>query len=265
MNINHDNIEAYIIDYIDGELDDATSTAVLDFIQLHPTYQTMLDEYKQTIMCEEPLPAHITFDKSTLYKSEENDHIVAFKPKYQWKNAVAAILVLGIMVPFLWPKSVTNDIETNDTISTISTTTQHEPVHTTPSQTAAITTHTNVTIAAPKMIALATHDTESKNNTKKALDTRIDEDDISYIANQALATIDIDLKAKELMAPVASIPEPIQVNNQNKLSEYFNVNLPIDDMKAEGVALIEKINKAKELINNTTIIAKIGNKQFKIK
>lgn len=262
MNINHDNIETYIIDYIDGELDDETSAAVIAFINLHPTYQSMLDDYQQTIMCEEPLPAHITFDKSSLYKTEAAENTITFKPKYQWKSAVAAALLLGIMIPFLWPKSEFTDVNQHTTAHHTPNITTDEPAHTTPPSNVAVATQLNTT----KPIEKTTEHIADKafQPTNKAIPATL-LDEIEYIASLPIASNDIDLKIQALNAPEAILPEAINAAQENKLATYFDLNLPIDDIKQEGIALVEKIHKAKEIINNTTFIAKIGNREFKIK
>lgn len=267
MKINHDNIEAYIIDYIDGELDNETNNAVIDFIKLHPTYQAMLEDYKHTIMSIEPLPDNITFDKSSLYK-EETTTIVAIRPKRQWQTTIAAALIIGLMLPFLWPK---HEVDTpNNSIGTIVNATNESKADkenvTLPSS--------STTIEAPVSSPKAQNPIQQTMviaATKKSVESKIQEqvsnnvlEDINYLENQSIATTVTAFKTS-IHAPTAKVLEMSSVTNTNNINDYFDINIPFEDLREEGIALIEKINKVKEVINNTTIIAKIGNKEIKLK
>lgn len=267
MNINHDNIETYIIDYIDGELDEVTSEAVIKFINENPSYQAMLDDYKHTIMTLEPLPEQALFDKSILYK-EEKPTVLVMRPKRQWQTAIAAALIIGLMIPILWPEHKVDN--SNASIATAENTNNNilvEPKEHTP-------TPPNVSVGSPvnqhipnatlQQVSVSIAANEPEKSKVNELPTRIVIDDISYIENQAIATINTALN-QDIIAPSARVPELIQHKSSNTIGEYFTINIPFEELKEESIALIDKLNKAKEIINNTVIIAKIGNKEIKLK
>ncbi len=50
MEVNKNNIEEQILMYVDGELDTADAKAVLQYIALHPEWQSLLEEYKSLVL-----------------------------------------------------------------------------------------------------------------------------------------------------------------------------------------------------------------------
>ena len=65
MKITLDNYEAYIIDYLEGRLDENTAGELKNFIALHPLIQDSLDQYSPVFLHSE----EVTFgEKNSLYK-----------------------------------------------------------------------------------------------------------------------------------------------------------------------------------------------------
>ncbi|MBX2930907.1 MAG: hypothetical protein KF781_03040 [Chitinophagaceae bacterium] len=69
MNINRDNYEEFLLLYVDGELNIAEQKAVEQFVQINPDLQEELEILLSTKLTTEK---NISFDKSSLYKSEAN-------------------------------------------------------------------------------------------------------------------------------------------------------------------------------------------------
>ena len=94
--ITKQNIEEYILMYVDQELSTDESDALLLFLQQHPEYQAMLTAYQATVL--ELEEAIIYPDKDILYKTEAPKVVVLpianSKAKWWKMTAVAAVLAL---------------------------------------------------------------------------------------------------------------------------------------------------------------------------
>jgi hypothetical protein len=101
MLINKDNVEAYLLDYQEGNLDAGDEKALKSYLKAHPEYADMLDE--------EPLP-QFTPDTSVVYANKEslkrsaNRTKVFYMRPVAFRLAVAAAilaLIVSVAIPFL--------------------------------------------------------------------------------------------------------------------------------------------------------------------
>ncbi len=84
--INHNNIEDYILSYIDGELDADEAIELESFIDSYPEYKALRDEYSD---CKVDKIEHSFGNKKALLKKPKK-RVVLWKPL----SAAAAILLL---------------------------------------------------------------------------------------------------------------------------------------------------------------------------
>ncbi len=84
--IDHTNIEDYILSYIDGELDTVQSRALEDYLQIHPEYKDLVEEFSTYKL---PKIEH-TFDKKDDLLKKKKKISAPWKPL----SIAAAVLIL---------------------------------------------------------------------------------------------------------------------------------------------------------------------------
>jgi hypothetical protein len=87
--VNPDNYEAWFLSYIDGELDEPSRRAVIEFVRLHPEKNIELQRLQLAVNI--PDPSIVFPDKESLYRRDEKRRI-AWLP---FARIAAAALVLG--------------------------------------------------------------------------------------------------------------------------------------------------------------------------
>lgn len=101
--INHNNIEDYIIDYVSNELSDSETEALFEYLNAHPEFKILLDEYQQTLLNEDDLDDITVPDFSHLKKAE-----VSNGNSYKYSKWILPFLVMGGAL-FLYSKFNENE------------------------------------------------------------------------------------------------------------------------------------------------------------
>ncbi len=96
MNINHQNIEAYLLDYVEDRLSIGEKKQLEQFLKEHPKYQELLVDF-QLITLEEPSLAFFP-EKDKLYRQNEDKRTI---PLY-WKLAPIAAAAVFLLLALLW-------------------------------------------------------------------------------------------------------------------------------------------------------------------
>lgn len=100
MLINKDNVEAYLLDYLEGNLDPADERALETFLKAHPECAGLLDE--ETLPKLVPDKSVVYANKEALKHPEERANIFYMRPTTFRLAAAAAILavIVSIALPF---------------------------------------------------------------------------------------------------------------------------------------------------------------------
>lgn len=103
MNLNLNNYEEYLLSYIDGELDDKETAALMQFLQQHKELQNELALLESTKL---PIEEKISFpEKQSLYRKENKSQITSTRKIFplkqlSWIAAVAASIAILISIYF---------------------------------------------------------------------------------------------------------------------------------------------------------------------
>ncbi|MDO6434246.1 hypothetical protein Q4E93_26790 [Flavitalea sp. BT771] len=89
--VNPDNYESWFLSYVDGELDEASRQAVIEFVRLHPEKNIELQRLQLAVNI--PDPSIVFPGKESLYRKDEKRRI-AWLP---FARIAAAALVLGFV------------------------------------------------------------------------------------------------------------------------------------------------------------------------
>ena len=96
MDITQENIEALLLDYIEGNLSDKKAKELEDYIALHPQYKQMADLYDP--MLKYPVPSDIVFEQKEKLKYSlmpQRCTKIAFIGRYaKFISGIAALLCL---------------------------------------------------------------------------------------------------------------------------------------------------------------------------
>lgn len=257
MKINHQNIEEYIIDYIDGELNTEDQQQVEAFIAANPEYHSMLATYQETIISISEGDTDIKFDKSVLY---HYDAQTISKPFKLWKPAIAAALLIGICIPFL--NKVNHDSASSIALSEIKDLQYQENIIPKP-----MPKEPGLDHKEPKEdIGIVKEKAKNTHNNINSKNRITDFEELEYLEVQHEALLKLENNPIAITTPSFKAEiDDIVIQEKSNNEPYITLNLPLEDLKVEGIALAKKIIKAKDLLNNTAIVAKIGNKQIKIK
>jgi hypothetical protein len=99
MTIDENNYEAYLLCYLDGELEETEIPVLLSFLQQHPDKQRELELLEMTRLPQEKIPSFP--DKRSLYRAEERRVVKgAFLRHYGWIGAAAAAVFLALFFIF---------------------------------------------------------------------------------------------------------------------------------------------------------------------
>lgn len=99
MEINLNNYEELMLTYVDGELDEKTAFALMQFLNAHPDKRKELELLQMTVL---PTDKEIHFpDKQLLYREEKSTTKKVFiLRRYQWLSAAAAAACIALLVIF---------------------------------------------------------------------------------------------------------------------------------------------------------------------
>lgn len=103
MEVNKNNIEEQILLYVDGELNTAEASALLQYIALHPEWHSLLDEYKSLVI---PQDDDLVFEgKEALLQPEPQ--VIAFKKESSlgWMRWAAAVVLIAGAAGLTWQLS----------------------------------------------------------------------------------------------------------------------------------------------------------------
>lgn len=102
MDINLNNYETYLLSFVDGELDEATTQELMRFLKANPDKEKELNVLQMTRLPEE---RDLVFpDKHSLYRKEEPAVKKTFVlRRYQWLSAAAAACIGLLIVFYLQP------------------------------------------------------------------------------------------------------------------------------------------------------------------
>lgn len=249
--INHNNIEAYIIDFVQQDLTADESQALMDFIKSHPEYETLLEEYQQTVLPEEIV---VYEDKAQLLQP-----IAATKKRlYIWPIAAGVLAIIGLFGFWQIFQNDENPVtqETTDnsiaTHTTIDSNTAIAPQPQTQTTNTTVVSKANIATILPtkhktKQLAIAVKNDGNKSNNESTYQD-FSKKEIQNINALAMAptkrnevNIAIDMNYVKVI-PVT--------NSYQKLEEELPIlknNLLLDEDKSESLALLkEEITKQKE-------------------
>lgn len=108
MIITHDNIEELILLYIDKELDEVQAENLMLFVQKHPEYKKMLDDYEMTVMQDEEF---FVFENKASLKKQ-----LKIRSRKNYKVWMAAASLLLACITCIWFLFHDRKINNNDDI-----------------------------------------------------------------------------------------------------------------------------------------------------
>lgn len=97
MNLNLNNYEEWMVDYLEGNLTKAQADHLMHFIEIHPELKAEFEAYQHTILQPD---MQIVFHGKEMLKKQEAGRVIAFTNWGKYAMGIAAALMLFIGVKF---------------------------------------------------------------------------------------------------------------------------------------------------------------------
>jgi hypothetical protein len=258
MQINRENYESWMIDYIEGNLSAVQAEQLRHFLTLHPELQAELDAFELTKLQPD---LTVIFENKDILKKQEAGKVLSLS---NWKNYAIGIAASLMLFTGIWfftsNNSVTNGIAyTSDQLEKPAFAFKHKPainpVHT-----------VNQTVVTDKSLYAVKANTGINNNNTEHQEQAPEED---YAANKKYQHL-IDVMMATDAVEYASIDTIDYIKLRGKIERDVNdayINyvfanyVHINDNASEKMSIIDKYNNTVAFAESIGSLLGIGQDQ----
>ena len=266
MTLNKENIEEQILLFIDGELDEVAEQQLMDYIEAHPAFQAMLDEY---LMAKLDVGETAIFsDKESLMRHETKVIPISKKTAFTRIAAAAAIVIVMLGSLWLFQKEEGDDqtiIAINKySLSPQNQTTAPQPATDTASTIASIKSKYDSNKTKTKIYRPAATETAVQAHEQRIAHKRTELTPIADLQHVSIQEVQANIIGTTYTIPSTAIatedktalPQWLPIKEEN-LQGFNDLVARIEDLK-------ETIQEKRAQLKSQTIVVSVAGKEFTI-